>query len=330
MSENRKILSHSEVVSKAGKSRAAKLSPERRAEIAKNAGLAKGTKGLPKAVHGGFLKIGEKEIECGVLPDKTRVISCSSIRSALGLSNPSKKQLIRSKEANLPTFLISMSLSHYQSMIADDSTSFVEYVNKQGNKTQGMKAELLPKICEIYLKAREDGALPSQQLPIARQCEIILTSLAKVGVIALVDEASGYQEERAKNELQILLEKYISEELRQWTKKFPNEFFKQVYRLHGWEYPNISKETMKSKNHPQYVGQLINKYIYDRLPPGVKEELEKRNPINEKGIRNHRHHQFLTEDVGDDNLQKQITQVVTLMRVSDDLDSFKNLMDKIK
>lgn len=330
MSDDKKILSHSEVVSKAGKARAQSLSPERRAEIAKQAGLSKGKKGLPRSNFAGTIKIGNQSIECGVLPDKTRVISCQSIKKALGLSTPNAKTRKKSKEAFLPFFLSSQTLTPYISTMLEGEAFLVNYVNKGGGKTEGMKAEFLPKICDIYLKARSDGALSQHQLPIARECEIILSALAQIGIIALVDEASSYQEERAKDELQTLLKGYISEELRQWTKKFPNEFFKQVYRLHQWEYPNIDKETMKAKNHPQYVGQLINKYIYDRLPPGVKEELEKRNPTNEKGIRTHRHHQFLTEDIGDDNLQKQITQVVTLMRVSDDLESFKNLIDKIK
>lgn len=324
MAESKKILSQIELSSLAGKARKEKLSPERRSEIAKLAGSAKGKVGLPRASHGGTLKLGDKEIECGVLPDKTRVIDCSSIRTALGLAEKSNnKTTVRAKQANLPSFLISNALTPYFEEVFGERTLLIEYVNKKGSKVQGMEATSLPKICEVYLKAMLEGRLQSQQIPIAKSCEIILSALAKLGIIALVDESSGYQEERAKNELQQLLEKYISEELRQWTRKFPNEFFKQIYRLYGWEWPNVNK------NHPQCIGQLINKYIYDRLPPGIREELENKNPLNEKGRRPACHHQFLTENVGDDNLQKQITQVVTLMRVSDDLDGFKKLMDKI-
>jgi hypothetical protein len=318
-----KTLTHTELCSLAGNARAKSLSSEERKEIAKQGGLAKSCKGLPRATHGGTLKLGDKEIDCGVLPDKTRVISCSSITNALGLSRKGSEERRRAKQANLPTFLMSTALTPYFQQVFDEGTHLIEYVNKKGSKTQGMKAEFLPKICEIYLKAMLEGRLQSQQIPIAKSCEIILSALAKVGVIALVDESSGYQEERAKNELQQLLEKYISEELRPWTLRFPNEFFKQIYRLHGWDWPKVNK------NHPQYVGKLINDYIYKKLPPGILEELEKINPTNEKGIRNHRHHQFLTDNIGDDNLQKQITQVVTLMRVSDNLDDFKKLAEKI-
>jgi len=147
--------------------------------------------------------------------------------------------------------------------------------------------------------------------------------IATVGIVALVDDATGYVEERQRNELQKILEKYISEELREWTKKFPDQFFKQIYRLYGWEWGEFKK------NHPQCVGNIINKYIYDRLPPGVLDELKNKNPITENGKRKHMHHQFLTEDVGDKNLSSQISQVVTLMRVSDNMDQFKNMIEKI-
>ena len=320
---SKKILSQIELSSLAGKARAKSLTQERRKEIAKKAGMAKGTKGLPKASHGGTLKLGDKEIECGVLPGGIRVISLASIQNALGLSKPGPEMRRKSEVTKSPTFFASDAINPYYLDVFKGCFSFIEFVNKFGSKTIGVEATLLPKICEVYLKARDAGVLTKPQIPIAITADIIMRSLAQIGVIALVDEVSGYQEERAKNELQQLLEKYISEELRAWTQKFPNEFFKQIYRLHNWTWPKVNK------NHPQYVGQLINKYVYDRLPPGVKEELQKKNPINESGCRTHRHHQFLTEDVGDDNLQKQITQVVTLMRVSDDMDEFKKLIEKV-
>jgi hypothetical protein len=329
MTEKKSNITAAEATSRAGKSRAKNLSPERRREIAQMGGMAKGKVGLPRATHGGTLKLGDKEIECGVLPDKTRVISCASIRTTLGISRPASKDRKRAKDADLPSFLLPKNLSPYFEEVLQEGSFLIQYVNKFGVKTEGVKAEFLPKICEVYLKARRGADLSEAQKPIALTCEIILSSLAKVGIIALVDESSGYQEERAKGDLQILLEKYISEELRKWTKKFPNEFFKQIYRLHGWEYPNVDKATMKKKNHPRYVGNIINKHIYDKLPPGIRQELERKNPANEYGMRSHKHHQFLTEDVGDDNLQKQITQVVTLMRVSDNLEDFKRLAEKV-
>lgn len=135
-----------------------------------------------------------------------------------------------------------------------------------------------------------------------------------------MDEATGYQEQRNKEELRRILEAYISEELRPWVPTFPEEFFKQVYRLHNWEYKHTSART-------PYVGKLINKYIYDLLPPGVLNELRRKNPMTDKGYRKHKHHQFLA-DTGNEHLDKQITSVTLLMRVSEDKEGFENLLLK--
>ena len=149
-----------------------------------------------------------------------------------------------------------------------------------------------------------------------------MRGLARVGITALVDEATGFQEVRARDELQKILEEFVQAELRPWMKRFPDEFFKQIYRLNGWEYrPGQSKRT-------PYVGKLVNKYIYDQLAPGVRDELQRLNPKNEKGNRSHKHHQHLTEGTGMTALDRQISTVTTLMRISESKEQFEDLFEK--
>lgn len=101
---------------------------------------------------------------------------------------------------------------------------------------------------------------------------LLIRSLAKVGIIALVDEATGYQAVRARDELQRLLEQYVSEDFRPWVRVFPDAFFEEIYRLYGWDYkPGQTK-------HPAYVGRMISEYIYDRLPEGVTDGFRRVNP----------------------------------------------------
>src|SRR5205814_2050988 len=172
------------------------------------------------------------------------------------------------------------------------------------------------------LEARAQGKLAPTQDHIAKMCEILTRGLARVGIVALVDEATRFQEYRAKDELAKILEAYISKELLPWTKRFHDEFFRQIYRLHGWEFkPGTAKR-------PMYIGKLINKYIYDQLPPGVLDELKQKNPTNEAGRRKHKHHQFLTEETGDVHLDRQITAVTTIMKISDDRAQFEANFDK--
>jgi hypothetical protein len=162
----------------------------------------------------------------------------------------------------------------------------------------------------------------SSQEATARAAEVLLSGLARVGIIALVDEATGFQERRARNELQLILEKYVHAELRPWVKTFPDEFFKEVYRLQGWEFrPGTSKRT------PQ-VGKLVNKYIYDQLPPGVHEELRRLNPRTDKGYRRHKHHQYLTADTGNVHLDRQISTITTLMRIARDKCDFEDMFER--
>lgn len=279
---------------------------------------------IPKATHSGILNIGGKEIDCDVLADGRRVLRHNTVSRAIGKGKPSGEDMKRALDLKIPLFLIASNLTPYLEPIIQERCQQIYYKSKEGRKLIGYEANILPEACKVYVKAFNDGVLHKQQIPFAKVCQVMLYGLASVGITALVDDATGFVEQRNRNELEKILEKYISEELRVWTKKFPNEFFKQVYRLHGWNYDKINKN-----KHPQCIGGIINKHIYDRLPPGVRNELEQKNPILEKGYRKHRHHQFLTEDFGEKNLNNQIMQTITLMKVSDNFYEFEKLVEKI-
>src|SRR5207237_4989343 len=107
----------------------------------------------------------------------------------------------------------------------------IEFRSTDGRRMLGYEATLLADMCDAVLEARRHGALTKKQQHVAMQCEILMRGFARVGIIALVDEATGYQDSRAKDELIKILDAYISEELRPWTRMFPEEFFKQTYRL---------------------------------------------------------------------------------------------------
>jgi P63C domain len=50
--------------------------------------------------------------------------------------------------------------------------------------------------------------------------------------------------------------------------------------------------------------------------------LKELNPVTEKGYRKHKHFQFLTADTGNIHLDRQITAVTMLLKVSDDKADF--------
>jgi len=178
-------------------------------------------------------------------------------------------------------------------------------------------------VCEAVLQARDAGALRSdQELRYAQYCDVLIRAFAKVGIIALVDEVTGYQEVRARNELHKILERYVRKELLPWAKVFPSEFYDEIYRLRNW------KRVAGSVKRPSYVGTLTNTLVYDKLPPHVLQELQSRNPIVSPGRRRYRHHQFLTEDVGHPHLKSHLTSVITLMRASGSWAEFDRLFKR--
>lgn len=277
---------------------------------------------IPKATHEGIIFIGNQSLECDVLPDGRRILRHKTFTTAMGRGKPGSKDVKSAESLNLPIFLTANNLTPYLGPEIEKSGKTIFYKSKDGRRMKGYEANLLPEACKVYAKADDENVLLLSQKNIAKVCRAMLYSLASVGIVALIDEATGYQEARALNELQTILDKYIAQELRPWTQKFPNEFFKQVYRLHGWSYPKIGK------NHPQYIGKFINKYIYDALPPGILDELKKRNPISENGNRKFRHHQFLTQDLGEENLKLQINQIISYMKISDTVKDLDLYLDK--
>lgn len=306
-----------------GLARAARLDAESRSEIARRAAEARW--GEVKVAHyTGDIVIGDMELSCAVLEDGTRVVSQSTFLTALG-RNPQKSRRYRGDSVEKrPPFLLANNL---QPFITDELREIMDPIRYRvagggSAKPWGYRAEMLPLVCDVYLEARSANMLDAKQVAVARAAEILVRGLARVGIVALVDEATGYQEVRARDELQKLLEAYVQAELRPWLKTFPDDFFREVYRLQGWDYrPGTSKRS-------PYVGKLINKYVYEQLPPGVLEELRRLNPRNEKGYRTHKHHQFLTVDTGNVHLDRQISTVTTLMRIARGKEDFEDLFER--
>jgi hypothetical protein len=178
-------------------------------------------------------------------------------------------------------------------------------------------------VCEVYLKARDSGRLTPSQFPIAEYADRLMRGLARTGIIALVDDATGYTKVRARDELQKILAAYVAPELLPWAKRFPDSFYEELHRVRGWNY----KAGSNSRNH--YIGKLTNELIYKQLPEGVLDELRSKNPRDPvRKRRRYTHHRFLTEEVGNPHLEKQIVSVTTLLSVSDTWNEFARLFSK--
>ncbi|MCA2999345.1 MAG: P63C domain-containing protein [Rhodocyclaceae bacterium] len=315
---------------KGGVARAKLLSEEERKAIAKKAAAARWENSTPQATHEGEFKIGDASILAAVLPGGRRVLTQATFLRALGRSrSPKGGTGVLSTVDGVPFFLQAEVLKPFINSELAASTAPVFYREKNGKKAVGYVAELLPAVAEVYLQMRDSlfqqgKPIPSQYSHIIRACDATMRGLARVGIVALVDEATGYQEVRDRQALQQILDTYLTAEKAKWAKTFPDEFYKRLFAVRGLPYdPTSSKR-------PGFIGKDTNDIVYDRLAPGILKKLHELNPKTDKGHRSSKHHQFFTKDYGLPELQDHVKNVMFLMKSAGNgnFKQFKVMLDR--
>src|SRR5262249_17367675 len=142
----------------------------------------------------------------------------------------------------LPPFLVASSLNDF---ISQELRTLVssprKYRDPRGGPIRiGVEATLLPRLCEVWLKARDAKALTKSQVPVAERADILMRGLAHTGIIALVDEATGYQRDRARDALAKILEAFVAKDLQPWVQTFPTDYYSELFRLRGLNYATDS------------------------------------------------------------------------------------------
>ncbi|MEN4050245.1 P63C domain-containing protein [Serratia marcescens] len=298
------------------------MDPKKRA--IKAAAVSAAVRAAPKATHSGVESA--SGVSCAVLPDGRRVISMQGsggLAETFGVSIGSKmpRWTPGGDMGQLPYVLQANELQPY---IPEDLRKALAepIVYKVGlGAAYGIDATLLPSICEVWIEAERDGALRQRHhLSTAVKANALYKSLARVGAVALVDEATGYQKDRERDALAKLLEQFIAKEMRPWVSTYPSDFFEELCRLRNVPF----KANMR---RPQYFGHLVNNITYDRMAPDLRAALkDEREKTKKSGAKMH---QFLSEGTGYSLLQKRLTGITTLMKASPSYDEFIELLDRV-
>jgi hypothetical protein len=274
---------------------------------------------FPKVVEGysDYVNLAGTKLPCAVINGPNgvqRVLTEHGItRAILGSRSGASKRLKKAASddgALLPLFVAPGQLEPFISKeLLDGPLKPVDYVD--GDRiVRGYDASVLVAVCNVWLRAREAGALQKQQLAKAQQAEILTRALAETGIVALIDEATGYEKVRPQNALQAYLEMVVRKELAAWAKKFPDEFYENIYKLKGWKWPGMGK------NRFSVVAHYTNDLVYSRLGPGLRDELESKAPKDDKGRRPSKLHQWLTEDVGNPMLAQHLHAILMFQRLA--------------
>ena len=258
----------------------------------------------PFAKYSGSLSLGDKPVDCYVLDDKSRVIS---MRATV-------KAIANDDNGDLSKYVGVKSLQPYIDATGI-SSKFVEFtIPGNPNKAKGITAETFLDICSAYVSALTSGApLTEKQRGIAINCSILLSACAKTGLIALIDEATGYQYDREEDALQVKIRAFISEELRAWEKTFPAELWEEFGRLTHWQ--------GSLQQRPKYWGKLVLELIYDAMDPDVAKYLKENKPKPRHGLN---YHQWLSEDLGVRALTTHLNQVIGIAKTCNTMEELRH------
>jgi hypothetical protein len=253
----------------------------------------------------GALDVGDLKLECHVLNDGRRVFT--------------QREMVRMisggrESGNLARYLESNPLT-VGMLTAGPGIEFKDGI--QPNPPIGFEATFLVDICSKYLEAREKGLLKQNQLPLARQAEILLRACAKVGIIALIDEATGFEKVRKKQALQLKLQAFIADDIQEWARMFPEEFWIELARLEGVSY--------SPRSRPLRWGKYVMAFVYDAIDKDVGKKLRELNP--DSHFRKN-HHQWLKE-FGRDKVNNQLHRVIGTMQACETMDEFKRKFERV-
>lgn len=296
---------------KGGIARAKGLTKERRAAIARAAASARWNKeekvaesGPSYAQWSGQLNLGGDPIDCYVLNSGERVLSLRAVVGAIASAD----------SGDLAKFIGVSSMKPFidkDLVLAEVMEFTIPGTQFKGN---GLTTEIFEQILRAYVRALHEGApLTDRQREIAIKCAVISAGLIRLGLDALVDEATGYQYERAEDALQVKLRAFIADELREWEKTFPDELWQEFGRLTNWQGALHSR--------PKWWGKLVIELIYDTLDKDVAKYLRDNKPP--QGVHWHRQ---LTEDLGARQLVSRCYEIVGMAKTCS---SIRELRDRV-
>ena len=170
----------------------------------------------------------------------------------------------------------------------------------------GYDVTILIDLCQAIKKANEEGKLAPNQKHIARQAGIIVAASAKAGIKGLVYALSGYDVTR--EEIISSFKRFVAQEARGYEKEFPDELYKEWYRLY--------QEKRPKKNKPWRFMHLTNSQVYKPLARSNGRLLKLlKVHKREYGNKNNRLHQFLAE-IGVKALRQHLGQLLAIAKLA--------------
>lgn len=265
-------------------------------------------KKIPVAQFSGTLEVGESSLPCYVLDDGRRVFSTRGMLESLGYKANARPSGIFGSKALAPA------MAAHDNPVGEPNV--IEFNAGSRFNAKGYDVEKFMDMCHALSEALDRGQLSGQHIDAALKANAIIRASSKIGIVALVDEATGYQYVRAEDALQFKLKLYLAEEMRAWEKTFPDALWIEFARLTQWD-------GQPTKNRPRYWGYLVMELIYRYLDPDIAQYIKENKPKPQKG---QNYHQWFNEDVGMKRLIEHINRVIGMAQGCETMDELKRKM----
>src|SRR5690348_5553396 len=130
------------------------------------------------SIDEGAAKFGDMEFRCAVLDDQTRVISGSEFMRVMGMYRSGALSTRRSDDEGLPLPL-HLAFKNLRLYILDDVELVeslrtpIRYRDLGGSVGEGIPAQVLRRICNVWVRAQADGVLGPSQERIADKAKLL-------------------------------------------------------------------------------------------------------------------------------------------------------------
>ncbi|MBI5838354.1 MAG: hypothetical protein HZB25_14035 [Candidatus Eisenbacteria bacterium] len=261
--------------------------------------------GIPRSLFQGKLLVGHLQIECHVLSDGTRIFApaeaSAPVHGVPGL-------------VNLRTLLARVPPSPERPGAVPEVTFMVPGGQ---SPSRGYEASYLVEVAAAYVDARDEGRLKADQESLAKHADAITRSLARLGIVAQIDAATGFEQVRLKRMLQLELQAFIARDLQEWALTFPEEFWSELARLEGIRYAPRSR--------PLRWGSYVMLFVYDAIDQDVQSRLK----VSRPDLHVRADHLRWLEEFSKEHLNRHLRKVAETMSQCRNLAEFQSKMDRV-
>lgn len=217
------------------------------------------------------LILGAISLNCYILVNNKRILTISSIQKALGYDGKSENWVTEFIDKLNTFFPIDSDL-----VAAFRNAILIEINDIKGKRTSvvsTIESHHLIKLCQVIIKAKEEGFLNIAQLKYAKAALLIVKTIEKTSIVDLIDQVTGFTRHKivTLEHFVTLLKNQQNDTAVDWIKTIPIDFIEAILEAN-----HLSWEDVQGK--PSALVDLLNEIIFSRIENDALDAIRKSKP----------------------------------------------------